>query len=122
MGVYWLIPGLRKMPLFLLVGTLFFLGVWAAGRVEKTDGHDASIINVDEIVGMWLALSLIRQGTPWHGWVGAFALFRLFDILKPFPLGRAQTLPGGWGVMMDDVGAGIYAALSIRVLRWIFLR
>lgn len=122
LGVYWFVPGLRKMPLFLLVGTLFFVGVWAAGRVEKTEGRDASIINVDEIVGMWLALFLIREGASWHGWVGAFVLFRLFDILKPFPIERVQTLPGGWGVMMDDVGAGLYAALSVRVLYWIFLQ
>ena len=117
---FLLLPGLREIPLLVLIVTLFFIGVWAASEVEKTDGHDASIINIDEVVGMWLSLIFLPQGMSWIWYVGAFFIFRAFDIVKPFPVGRSQNLPGGWGVMMDDVLAGLYTNLSLRLIFWIF--
>jgi len=114
--IFWLVPGLRGLPLLFLIGMAFFIGVWAASRVEKTDGHDASIINIDEMVGMWLALLFMPAELSWMGWVGAFLLFRVFDVFKPFPVRQSQNLPGGWGVMTDDVLAGLYTNLILQLL------
>ncbi len=83
-------------------------GVWAAGVMETMTGsHDPSEIVIDEVAGMWLAL--IGIPVTWPGMLAAFLLFRLFDVWKPGPINRLQNLPGGWGVMMDDVAAGALA-------------
>jgi phosphatidylglycerophosphatase A len=125
-GVAWLIfiliPGLRDTPLLLLSAVVFFVGVKVATDVEKTDGHDASVIVIDEMVGMWISLLFLPAFLSWHWRVAAFFLFRLFDIIKPFPAGRSQKLPAGWGIMMDDVLAGLYTNLSIRLLCLFFVR
>ncbi len=103
---------------------IFFLiaGTWAAHRVETVWGHDSQRIVVDEIAGQMLAFSMAAG--HYHlgaGYVAAgFVLFRLFDITKPFPLRRMERLPGGFGVMMDDVGAGIYALIGMILIRYFF--
>lgn len=119
--IFWLITPLRGIPLLLLICVMFFIGVWAAHRVEKTDGHDASIINVDEMVGMWLVMLFLPESMAWFWWIGAFIVFRAFDVLKPFPVGWSQNIPGGWGVMVDDVLAGLYTALFLRLFYWLFV-
>lgn len=87
-------------------------GVWAAGEGEKAHGRDANAIVVDETAGMAIALLFLPFG--WQPLLAAFFFFRLFDIVKPFPANRAQNLRGGWGVMADDVVAGVYANLATR--------
>ena len=83
-------------------------GVWAAGVMETESGsRDPSEIVIDEVAGMWLAL--IGIPVTWPGLLAAFLLFRLFDVWKPGPIDRLQNLPGGWGVMMDDIAAGAVA-------------
>lgn len=114
--VYFLIPGFREWILLLTTLILFFIGVIAASEVEKTDGHDASIINVDEIVGMWIALLFLPGGLSFVWIVGSFFLFRGFDIWKPFPINHSQKLSGGWGVMVDDLLAGVYTNLILRLI------
>jgi phosphatidylglycerophosphatase A len=94
-----------------LVVTL--VGIWVAGRAEEEFGHDGHPIVIDEIAGMLITLFWLPK-TLWI-WVAGFALFRLFDIWKPFPAGHAQSLPGGVGVMMDDLLAGLYAHLCLRL-------
>jgi len=116
------LPGMRGHTLLLLIGIVFIVGVWAATEVEKTDGHDASIINVDEVVGMWISLLYLPIGMSWLWWAGAFFIFRGFDIFKPWPVGWSQKLPRGWGVMMDDVLAGCYTNLMLRLLYIIIVR
>ena len=113
--IFWLIPELRGTTLLLTLIAVFFIGVWAAFHVEKTDGHDASIINIDEMVGMWLSLVFLPDGISWIWWIVAFFLFRFFDILKPFPVGWSQKLRGGWGVMMDDIFAGLYTNIILQL-------
>ena len=94
---------------------LFFTaaGVAAASTLEKSLGyHDPSEVVVDEVAGLlvtmlWLPLSI------WTC-VAGFALFRLFDVLKPWPASRAERLPGGWGIMADDLICGAMANILIR--------
>ena len=92
------------------------VGIWAAGREEARLGvRDPSCIVVDEVAGMLVALI----GQPRNlGWALAlFALFRVMDIWKPWPIRRLQDLPGGWGIVVDDLLAGVYANLLGRIPR-----
>ena len=114
--IYICLPGFRSYRFMAVSVLLFFIGVWAATQVEKTDGHDASIINVDEIVGMWISLWFLPSSLSWYGWIGGFFVFRLFDIMKPFPANISQKLSRGWGVMMDDIIAGIYTNIVLQIL------
>jgi phosphatidylglycerophosphatase A len=120
--IFILIPGLRDVPLLLTSIVVFFIGVKVATDVEKTDGHDASVIVIDEVVGMWISLLFLPASISWTGWVAAFFIFRLFDIIKPFPAGRSQKLPAGWGIMVDDMFAGIYTNLAVQLIFRFFIR
>jgi phosphatidylglycerophosphatase A len=120
--IFILIPGLRDVPLLLTSIVVFFIGVKVATDVEKTDGHDASVIVIDEVVGMWISLLFLPASISWAGWVAAFFIFRLFDIIKPFPAGRSQKLPAGWGIMVDDMFAGIYTNLAVQLIFRFFIR
>jgi phosphatidylglycerophosphatase A len=87
------------------------VGVWAAGRAEVIFGrHDDGRITIDEVAGMLLSLAWL-PARPEVAGLG-FVLFRLFDIWKPFPARRAERLPGGLGVVADDLVAGVYANLG----------
>ncbi len=107
----------RSLPLtvhLVVVTLLVALGVFAAGRAEAALGaKDPPVVIIDEIVGCWAALVAIPPSFP--PLLAAFALFRLFDISKPFPADRAERLPGGWGIMLDDLVAAMYANLSVRL-------
>ncbi len=103
------------------------LGIWAT-RIEtfEQDDLDPSHIVIDEVVGQWIALLPLSAGLwlagapaqlfPWPGWVFGFLLFRLFDIWKPGPVGWADRRKGPTGVMLDDVIAGVLAALVVILL------
>lgn len=88
-------------------------GYWAAGRFERQSGeHDSGAIVIDEVAGMWIAL--LPTALDISLVVAAFLLFRIFDILKPWPISWAdKKLPGAVGVMADDIIAGIFAAVLI---------
>ena len=90
------------------------LGVWAAFRVEKAWGHDSNKVVVDELLGMCISLLLLPF--RWQYGVAAFILFRFFDIVKPLYIRKAESLQGGWGVMADDVLAGVYTNLLLQVV------
>lgn len=93
------------------------VGVAAASRAEAAYGRrDPGLIVIDETAGMLVTLVAVPVG-PGGALVGFFA-FRLFDIVKPFPARRAERLPGGWGVMADDLVAGLYAQALLRLLLW----
>lgn len=102
--------------LLLAVGAV---GVWAAGRVEHIYGHDSSKIAIDEVVGQMLTLGFVTRSGASDVVTGAilgFLLFRFFDILKPFPIRWLERLPGGFGVVADDVGAAAYALFLLVIL------
>jgi phosphatidylglycerophosphatase A len=118
----WILHGLGGFPaLAIATVVVIALGIWAiahetAGRPDKDPGE----IVIDEIAGQWIALWPLSGGLwwmgaepwvfPWPGWVGAFVMFRLFDILKPPPVGWADRMNTPLGVMLDDILAGIMAA------------
>ena len=92
---------------------ILLLGAIVSGKAEKDFGQDARPIVIDEILGMGLALLLVPKRIVYY--VIAFVLFRLFDIVKPFPARQAERLPSGWGVMADDLVAGVYANVVVQV-------
>jgi phosphatidylglycerophosphatase A len=110
---------LHLLPAAAQVGAvvvLFFAGVAASTRVARGVGiEDPGIVVVDEVVGMWLSL-LFLPFTPVMAAAG-FVLFRILDVFKPYPARQFESLPGGWGIMSDDVMAGIYANLLLRAGR-----
>jgi phosphatidylglycerophosphatase A len=88
-------------------------GVWSADVTARHKGiEDPQIVVFDEVLGQWVALA---GAYPLNGksWLAAFLLFRLFDIVKPFPVRNLEKLPGGWGIISDDLMAGVYAALVL---------
>ena len=92
------------------------IGVKAADVYELTTGQkDASPVVIDEVAGQWIALLAVPF--DWRWWLAAFVLFRLFDIVKPGPVRMAERLPGGLGVMADDVVAGVLAAALLLVVQ-----
>jgi phosphatidylglycerophosphatase A len=98
------------------------IGTWSAYRVELFWGGDSQRIVVDEIAGQMITFGLAAGRYPLSAlyvFVG-FVLFRLFDITKPFPLRRLENLKWGFGVMADDVGAGIYALVGLTLIRHFF--
>jgi phosphatidylglycerophosphatase A len=119
----WLLSGViaqRSIPLALALFALMFAGgCWLAGHAERLFGrHDSSRIVIDELLGMAAAMFLIPMRWPWI--IAAFGLFRLFDILKPFPAGLIdRRMRGGKAVMLDDLVAGIYANLILQAARYL---
>ena len=113
--VFFFIPASQNLWILLPSIVLsIVLGVWSGGEMEKDYGQDPSSAVIDEVAGQWIALAAL-PGRPLVV-LTAFILFRVFDILKPGPVDRAQRLPGGWGIMADDVLAGVLANLSLRAL------
>ncbi|MCE2541870.1 MAG: phosphatidylglycerophosphatase A [Acidobacteria bacterium] len=92
-------------------------GVWSSAAAERHFGRtDPGAIVIDEVAGM--LLTLLWLPVTWAGVIAAFVLFRLFDIVKPFPVRRTERLGGGWGVMADDLAAGVYAHVALLLLAW----
>ena len=126
--VAWVLHGLGGFPALLLAALAVTLIGWAATAAAtrgKAD-HDPSEVVIDEVAGMFFALLPLSYGLwqagaepwafPWPGWVAAFVLFRLFDITKPGPVGWADRRCGALGVMLDDVIAGVMAAVGVALL------
>jgi phosphatidylglycerophosphatase A len=112
--LYWLLWP-ERWPAGVAVILLFFLlGVWSASFMEKKLGPDPPPVVVDEMVGYWIAMLAFPRS--WILAVAGFFIFRIFDIFKPFPVRRAERLPSGWGIMADDVLAGIYTNLALRLI------
>ena len=88
------------------------LGVWSATHLERYWGQDPSRVVMDETVGVWIPLACVGPGQWWQA-VAALVLFRFFDIVKPLGVRQMEKFPAGWGVMADDVLAGIYSLLVL---------
>ncbi len=112
-ALLWFDPAILSITTLLFI----FIGWWATDTVQKkTKEHDSSYIVIDEVIGIWIAL--LACSFSWVHFLVAFALFRFFDILKPWPIGWLdQKIKGAWGVLCDDIVAGLFAGVTIAVLR-----
>ena len=108
-------PGSYVLSCFLIV----LIGTWIAGRAEGLLGKkDHPSIVIDEVAGYLVSVAML-PGT-WAIIIAAFILFRFFDVVKPYPLKRLQNLHGGVGIMSDDIGAGVYTNLVLRIVAEVF--
>lgn len=114
LAVYLIVPGGGWLVHPIVVACTIPVAILLSHEAEKLWGTDARRIVIDEVVGMQVTL-LAMEPSLLTGAIG-FVLFRIFDIAKPFPAGRAQRLPGGLGVVTDDVAAGVYGRLILLVL------
>ncbi|MCK6615679.1 MAG: phosphatidylglycerophosphatase A [Ignavibacteriaceae bacterium] len=107
LGIYWLIPGFEQpgviIPAILMV---IAMGIPVGTWFEKLYGKDPAECTIDEVAGMWISLLFLPKTLVWSA--AAFLLWRAFDIIKPFGGKKLESLPGGWGIMLDDVVLGIY--------------
>lgn len=94
------------------------VGIWAAGVVEKQLGKDPGPVVIDEVHGMLVTVAFLGV-TPLGAFLG-FILFRVYDVIKPYPAGRLEHLHGGPGIMLDDLVAGLYSQLTLRLLIALF--
>jgi phosphatidylglycerophosphatase A len=104
------------VSLMAFTGLLFAVGVWSAGKAEKVFGRvDPGQVVIDEVVGQIITFVATPRVT-WIGLIAGFILFRAFDSVKPFPARWAERFSGGWGIMLDDVVAGLYALMVLVIL------
>jgi len=107
--------GFGQWQFALLAALTLLPAVWASGVTAASSGlKDPQFVVVDEVIGLWITLAGARQYN-WKSYLAALALFRLFDIWKPPPVRQLEALPGGWGINLDDVMAGVYGALVLLV-------
>lgn len=99
----------------------FIVGIWASSRVEHLYGHDSQRIVIDEVIGQMITFAAAagRYQLPVLYIALGFGLFRFFDIVKPFPIRRLERFKGGFGVVADDVGAGVYALAVLTLIVWL---
>lgn len=119
--VYFIDP-YRLSPFYIQVGTIgliFILGIPASNVAEKHfNKKDPGSCVIDEVVGQMITLLLVPYKISFY--VAGFFLFRFFDILKPFPIRKLEKIPGGLGIMMDDVMAALYALALLQLYIYIF--
>jgi phosphatidylglycerophosphatase A len=138
----YLIPGVEDpLVLGMMIIAGFFIGVWSSARVAAVVGHqltesaekakqlfqqgehetaDPSIVVIDEIVGIWLTFLFLPKTIPVV--IFGFVVFRVLDIIKPQPARALERIPNGWGIMLDDVIAGIYANVATQVAWYVWVR
>lgn len=139
--IIYLIPGAENPNvLALLIFLGFFIGVFTSRQLAQFEGNkltktaelakavfqegehetpDPSIVVIDEMVGIWITLLFLPK--TWVAILIAFIAFRIFDITKPPPAHQLELLPNGWGVMLDDVVAGIYASMTSEVVYYLII-
>ena len=118
--IYYVLPVPSASPIFLSIILLgLIIGIWATGILSTCNDPDPGKVVWDEYVGLWITCFLLPK--TWGWLICAFFLFRIFDILKPWPIRRVESLPKGWGIMLDDVLAGIYGNLCINITQILFL-
>lgn len=110
---YFLIKG-DQLSLAVAAVIAIIISVWSAGEAENNFGHDSKKIVIDEWAGMLITLLLVPYSLT--NYLIAFVVFRALDVIKFFPARQAEKLPGGWGVTMDDVVAGIQSSLVTQLI------
>jgi len=107
--------GFAQWQFAILAAVTLIPAVWAGGVTAVSSGlKDPQFVVIDEVIGLWTTMAG-AVSYNWKSYLAALALFRLFDIWKPAPVRQLEALPGGWGINLDDVMAGVYAALVLFV-------
>ncbi len=107
--------GVGRSGLAVLVLVFVLPGIWASTRTARIlNTEDPGLVVVDEVLGQWLTL-LGASTLNWKTFLAGFLLFRLFDIWKPWPIRRLENLPEGTGIVVDDLGAGVYGAIVLTI-------
>lgn len=110
----FLIPGFENPSILIfLISVAIVAGVRIANKFESVYGKDPSQFTLDEFIGTWITLLFIPKKI-WY-LVPAFILWRFLDIVKPFPANKLESLKGGWGIVLDDVMAGIYSFMIVQI-------
>ncbi|VAX23080.1 Phosphatidylglycerophosphatase A [hydrothermal vent metagenome] len=111
----YLIPGFENPTILLTLISLFsIIGIYVGSKFEKVYGKDPPQCTIDEFVGMWITLLFV----PKYIWyiVFAFIIWRILDIVKPFPVNILEKIKGGWGIMLDDIVAGLYSLILVHII------
>ena len=120
-GIIWYVTLTGKtvngMVLPLITGIIIIVGIFSGNQLERIWGKDSYKIVIDEVAGMCITLLFIPVN--WQYGLTGWILFRFFDIVKPLYIRKMELLPGGWGVMMDDILAGLYANILLSMVIWV---
>lgn len=117
--IIYLIPPFDTPSILIFMITLaILLGVPIADKFENEYGRDPKQCTVDEFVGMWITLLFMPRKIWWLAL--AFIIWRFMDIVKPYPIKKLEKIKGGWGVMLDDILAGVYSFISIQLIIYFF--
>lgn len=119
LAVYAPLPMAGDSPGFIiLVAGSLLIGPWACGSLVREDDPDPKRAVWDEVAGVWLTCLFLPKTLPWLA--AAFVVFRVLDVLKPWPIRRFERLPGGYGIMADDVAAGVVGAAALNLVRLVW--
>jgi len=112
-------PHYLPVVIAFLIILFTFLGAWSSGIVETYLGKDPAIVVIDEMVGVWIPLLVVKSDNKYYILyaLAALVLFRLFDIFKPLGIRKMETVKGGWGIMLDDLLAGLYSLIILLILQ-----
>lgn len=121
---YWLLdvsvfngPG-DSIWFFALIAVVTAAGIWATDYIESENDHDPKRGVIDEWVGVWVTVLFLP--VTWQWMLAGFLLFRALDIFKPLGVRRIEAWPGGWGIMFDDIAAGVIGAVILNAIRLAF--
>ena len=103
---------------FVLIGAVTTVGIWATDYIDNEGDHDPKRGVIDEWVGVWVTVLFLPVTWPWM--IAGFFIFRALDILKPLGIRKIEAWPGGWGIMFDDIAAGVIGAVVLNAVRLIF--
>lgn len=107
--------GSGRLTFLLLTIALLWPSFWASTKAARLSGRkDPGFVVVDEVLGQWLTLVGLTSFS-WQNFAAGFVLFRIFDIWKPWPIRKIERLPEGYGIVCDDLGAGLYGALILYI-------
>ena len=122
-GIFLLLVRVNPLVIVVAILAVTLAGIWAGSRIEQLSGRkDPGKVVVDEVAGQMVALFPLTLFAQWStsAVILSFILFRFFDIVKPYPANRLQDLPGGMGIMFDDLVAGVYSAIVVSIILRIF--
>ncbi len=117
--IIYFIPGFSDLFIVLpmiILSTIF--GIYLGDKFEVIYGKDPSEFTLDEFAGTWISYLFLPLDIYWIG--AAFVLWRVLDIVKPYPAGKLESLPGGKGIMIDDIVSGLYTCLIMNILYRVF--